>query len=61
MTTLLTGVKPKMYIFAHRRARGVLDGEYASIFRGRSLDFDDLRDYAPGDAIRGGDWQATDR
>lgn len=61
MTTLLTGVKAKMYIFAHRRARGVLDGEYASIFRGRSLDFDDLRDYVPGDEIRDIDWKATAR
>lgn len=50
-----------MYIFAHRRARGVLDGEYASIFRGRSLDFDDLRDYVPGDEIRDIDWKATAR
>lgn len=61
MTTLLTGVKAKMYIFAHRRARGVLDGEYASIFRGRSLDFDDLRDYVPGDEISDIDWKATAR
>ena len=61
MNSLLTGVKAKMYIFAHRRARGVLDGEYASIFRGRSLDFDDLRDYVPGDEVRDIDWKATAR
>lgn len=50
-----------MYIFAHRKARGMLDGEYASIFRGRSLDFDDLRDYVPGDEVRDIDWKATAR
>lgn len=61
MGTLLTAVKSKMYIFAHRKARGMLDGEYASIFRGRSLDFDDLRDYVPGDEVRDIDWKATAR
>lgn len=61
MSSLLTAVKSKMFIFAHRRARGMLDGEYASIFRGRSLDFDDLRAYVPGDEVRDIDWKATAR
>ncbi|WP_425861720.1 DUF58 domain-containing protein [Arthrobacter sp. TWP1-1] len=61
MGSLLTAVKSKMYIFTHRRARGMLDGEYASVFRGRSLDFDDLREYVPGDEVRDIDWKATAR
>jgi uncharacterized protein (DUF58 family) len=59
--SLLTEVKSKMYIFAHRLARGMLDGEYASVFRGRSLDFDDLRAYVPGDEVRDIDWKASAR
>ncbi|WP_258066815.1 DUF58 domain-containing protein [Arthrobacter sp. GMC3] len=61
MTSLLMAVKSKMYIFAHRKARGMLIGEYASVFRGRSLDFDDLRSYVPGDDVRDIDWKATAR
>lgn len=61
MTTLLQKVKSKMFIFAHRKSRGVLNGEYAAIFRGRSLDFDDLRAYVPGDEVRDIDWKATAR
>ncbi|ALV45587.1 hypothetical protein MB46_08875 [Arthrobacter alpinus] len=61
MGSLLMAVKSKMYIFTHRRARGMLDGEYASVFRGRSLDFDDLRNYVPGDEVRDIDWKATAR
>lgn len=61
MGSLVTAVKAKMYIFAHRKARGMLDGEYAAIFRGRSLDFDDLRAYVPGDEVRDIDWKATAR
>ncbi len=61
MTSLLQRVKSKMSIFAHRKARGMLDGEYGSVFRGRSLDFDDLRAYIPGDEVRDIDWKATAR
>jgi uncharacterized protein (DUF58 family) len=50
-----------MAIFAHRKARGMLDGEYGSVFRGRSLDFDDLRAYIPGDEVRDIDWKASAR
>jgi uncharacterized protein (DUF58 family) len=61
VSSLLQRVKSKMAIFAHRKARGMLDGEYGSVFRGRSLDFDDLRAYVPGDEVRDIDWKATAR
>ena len=61
MATLLKRVKSKIAIFAHRKARGMLDGEYGSVFRGRSLDFDDLRAYVPGDEVRDIDWKASAR
>lgn len=61
VTSLLQRVKSKMSIFAHRKARGILDGEYGSVFRGRSLDFDDLRAYVPGDEVRDIDWKASAR
>lgn len=61
MPSLLTRVKSKMSIFAHRKARGMLDGEYGSVFKGRSLDFDDLRAYVPGDEVRDIDWKASAR
>ena len=61
MPALLTPVKSKLFIVAHRRHRGLLDGEYASVFHGRSLDYDDLREYVPGDEVRDIDWKATAR
>ena len=44
-----------------RRLVRAVDGEYASRARGRGFDFDDLRDYHPGDSIRDIDWKATAR
>ncbi|PID96321.1 MAG: DUF58 domain-containing protein [Actinomycetales bacterium] len=61
MASLLAKVKTKLFIVARRRSWGLLDGEYASVFRGRSLDYDDLREYVPGDEIRDIDWKATAR
>lgn len=50
-----------MAIHAHRRTFELLDGEYQSIHHGRSHDFDDLREYAPGDEVKDIDWKATAR
>jgi uncharacterized protein (DUF58 family) len=61
VSSLLRRVKSKMFIFAHRRTLTLLDGEYGSVFKGRSLDFDELRAYVPGDEVRDIDWKATAR
>lgn len=61
MASLLKRVQSKMFIFAHRKTLGLLDGEYGSVFKGRSLDFDELRAYTPGDEVRDIDWKATAR
>ncbi|WP_234946094.1 DUF58 domain-containing protein [Agrococcus sp. Marseille-P2731] len=54
-------MKTTMSIHAHRRTLELLDGEYASIHHGRSHDFDDLREYQPGDEVKDIDWKATAR
>lgn len=61
MASLLVNVRKKMTIAAHRKVRGALEGEYASVSKGRSMDFDDLRLYNPGDDIKDIDWKATAR
>ncbi|BDZ51007.1 hypothetical protein GCM10025867_32480 [Frondihabitans sucicola] len=61
MAGLLYRVKTKMSIFAHRKTLDLLEGGYASVHRGRSHDFDDLRAYVPGDEVKDIDWKATAR
>lgn len=61
MASLLVKVKTKMSIYSHEKVRGMLEGEYGSVFKGRSMDFDDLRAYIPGDDIKDIDWKATAR
>ena len=61
MPSLLVKVKAKMTLHAHEKVRGLLEGQYGSVFKGRSLDFDDLREYLPGDDVKDIDWRATAR
>lgn len=61
MTSLLRKVKTKLSIHARRKVRGLLEGEYTSVFHGRSTEFDDLRHYVPGDEVKDIDWKATAR
>jgi len=61
MASLLVKVRRKMSIAAHRRVRTVLEGEYGSVFKGRSMDFDDLREYVAVDDVKDIEWRATAR
>ena len=61
MAGLLARVKSKLFIASTLRSVHPLDGGYASLVRGRSLDFEDLRPYEIGDEVRDIDWRATAR
>src|SRR3989304_5939286 len=39
----------------------VMAGEYGSAFRGRGMEFEEVREYQPGDDIRSIDWNVTAR
>jgi uncharacterized protein (DUF58 family) len=61
MPSLITQVKSKLFIHSSRKSLHALDGAYASLLHGRSLDFEDLRKYEYGDQVRDIDWRATAR
>lgn len=48
-------------VTSRRRALSQLTGSNAASFRGRGLDFDEVRGYQPGDDIRAIDWRVTAR
>ena len=39
----------------------VLAGEYSSVFKGSGMEFEEVREYTPGDEIRSIDWNVTAR
>lgn len=48
-------------IYSNKIVNEMLAGEYHSVFRGRGMEFDEVRQYAPGDEIRLIDWNVTAR
>ncbi len=46
---------------AFRKVEDLLAGPYRSVFRGRGVEFDEVRAYQPGDDVRAINWHATAR
>jgi len=51
----------RIQITTSRMATDVFAGQYKSIFKGKGMEFDEVREYQPGDEIRSIDWNVTAR
>jgi uncharacterized protein (DUF58 family) len=51
----------KIEITTRSMVRDTFAGQYVSIFKGRGMEFDEVREYQPGDDIRTIDWNVTAR
>lgn len=48
-------------VSARKNTARILEGSYKSIHKGRSMNFDELREYVQGDDIKDIDWKASSR
>jgi uncharacterized protein (DUF58 family) len=51
----------RIEITTSRLVTDFLAGQYESVFKGRGIEFDEVREYQPGDEIRSIDWNVTAR
>ena len=51
----------QLEIRTRRMVDDSLAGAYHSVFKGRGMDFDEVREYSPGDEVRTIDWNVTAR
>ena len=51
----------RMEVRTNRLVDDSMVGRYASVFKGRGMDFDRVRNYVPGDDVRTIDWNVTAR
>ena len=51
----------RIEIRTRRLVNDLLAGEYHSVFKGRGIEFDEVREYQPGDEVRTIDWNVTAR
>src|SRR5271156_6038368 len=58
--SIMSGMR-QLEIRTRRMVNDSLAGEYHSVFKGRGMDFDEVREYSPGDEVRLIDWNVTAR
>ncbi|MDD5634418.1 MAG: DUF58 domain-containing protein, partial [Candidatus Omnitrophica bacterium] len=51
----------RIQITTSRKVTDVFAGQYQSVFKGVGMEFDEVREYLPGDEIRSIDWNVTAR
>ena len=60
ITELLETVR-RVEVLTNRLVNDTMVGAYLSHFKGRGMDFEELREYIPGDDVRDIDWNVTHR
>ncbi|MDX1646982.1 MAG: DUF58 domain-containing protein [Longimicrobiales bacterium] len=60
-TPEVTAQLKRIEVTARGLVESLFSGEYHSIFKGRGLEFSDVREYQPGDDVRAIDWNVTAR
>jgi len=60
ITELLESVR-RIEVRTNRLVNDMMVGAYLSHFKGRGMDFEELREYMPGDEVRDIDWNVTNR
>ncbi len=61
MLTALDNPLRSLELKCRRPVEHLLAGEYHSVFKGRGIEFADVRPYQPGDDVRTMDWKVTAR
>src|ERR1700761_8143861 len=58
--SMRSGIR-ELEIRTRRMVDDSMAGAYHSVFKGRGMDFDEVREYSPGDEVRTIDWNVTAR
>ena len=51
----------KVHIRTGRTVNTLMAGQYKSVFRGSGMEFEEVREYAPGDDVKSIDWKVSAR
>lgn len=57
----ITKIKANLAIYTKKKTSNILEGAYNSIYKGKSMNFEDLREYVIGDNVKDIDWKASAR
>ncbi len=51
----------KLHIKSGRTVNSMMAGQYRSVFRGSGIEFEEVREYSPGDDVKSIDWKVSAR
>ena len=51
----------RIHIKSRRSVNTAMAGQYRSVFRGSGIEFEEVREYTPGDEIKAIDWKVSAR
>ncbi len=54
-------IKANIYIYSNKKSANILDGTYKSVYKGKSMNFENLREYVINDDVKDIDWKASSR
>ena len=57
----ITKIKANLELYTKKKTSNILEGTYNSIYKGKSMNFEDLREYVIGDNVKDIDWKASAR
>ena len=61
LSTEIVNQVRRIQLHTSRQVADVLAGAYHSVFKGRGMEFEEVRPYVPGDDVRAIDWNVTAR
>lgn len=54
-------IKSNIAIYSNKKTSNILDGTYKSVYKGKSMNFENLREYVINDDIKDIDWKSSAR
>jgi len=57
----LSKIRRAVALYTNKKTSNILDGDFHSIHKGRSMEFEDLKEYALGDEVHDIDWKSSSR
>ncbi len=54
-------IKANISIYSSKKTTNILDGTYKSVYKGKSLNFENLREYVINDDVKNIDWKSSAR
>lgn len=57
----LSKIRRAVALYTKKKTSNILDGDFHSIHKGRSMEFDDLKEYTVGDDVHDIDWKSSSR